>query len=175
MIFIITGKQGEGKTTLLQKTTDLLLDRKMPVFGFYAKGEWENGIRSFFRLVDVSTRNKFLLCERSGKGENTKAPFHFYPEALSAGEKAIREGIRQKKQLAVLDEIGRFELEGKVWYPVFKTLLSENIPVLITIRESLVEAVLKHFGIKNYRLFPVNALPEKVADIIYQTVSSKHK
>ncbi len=174
MIFIITGKQGEGKTTLLQKTTDLLLARKMAVFGFYAKGEWKNGLRSLFRLVDVNTRREFLLCERTGERTNTKAPFLFHPKALSAGKKAILEGIQQQKQLAVLDEIGRFELEGKVWYPIFKALLSKEIPVLVTIRESLLEAVLKHFGIKNYRLFPVNEPPERVADIIYQTVSSGH-
>jgi nucleoside-triphosphatase len=170
-VFIITGKQGEGKTTLLKQAAGLLKDRGLSVFGFYAEGEWEQGLRSRFRLIDIQTRQQHLLCSRKGRTHDARGFFVFHPEAIQAGEAALLAGIRQKNSLAVLDEIGRFELEGKVWHNVLQLLLDKKIPVMLTVRDNLLKAVLHHFKITHPKVFCLDESPRQVAGSVYEAVT----
>lgn len=165
-VFIITGKQGEGKTTLIEKTVGLLVNNGLNVFGFYAEGEWEEGLRSRFRLVDIQTGKKQLLCSRKGRTPQAKGTFVFYNDALRSGEISLLSGLHQKNPLAVLDEIGRFELEGKVWHKALQLLLEKKIPVLITVRSNYLEAILRHFNINQPLVFYPATPPRQVADAI---------
>ncbi len=152
-VFIISGEQGEGKTTRLQEVIKLLRPAFPDIFGFYAIGEWENGYRNRFRLVDIRTGNVHLLCYREGQANLSKIPFVFIEDTLRKGMQIISDGMAQNGRLAVIDEIGRFELKGKVWYQSLKKLLGNGFPVIITVRKNQLEAVIEKFGLKGARIF----------------------
>ena len=155
-VFIITGSQGSGKTT---KVTEVVwyLKKEIPdVFGFYAIGEWENGWRSRFRIVDIQTGIDYPLCNRQQPADATGGQFIFTSETVKQGKEIIASGMRRKGALAVIDEIGRFELKEKVWYSAFRNLIKKNFPVLITVRENLLEAITTKFNLDRPLIFKLN-------------------
>ena len=172
-VFIITGKQGEGKTTFLKDVAGRLKDHGLYVFGFYAEGEWEEGMRSRFRLVDIQTQRHYLLCSRQGRTPSSRGYFVFHTEAVQAGETAILSGIQKKNSLAILDEIGHFELEGKVWHNVLQLLLDKKIPVMLTIRDTLLDAVIQHYKITGPQIFYLTENAQKVAGFVYKVLTGQ--
>jgi nucleoside-triphosphatase len=152
-VFIITGEQGAGKTTRLTEIVELLKPVFPDIFGFYAFGEWEDGLRKLFHIVDIQKGESHLLCTRKGRTANSRGAFVFIQQTIEKGEKIVLEGINQKGGLAIIDEIGRFELEGKVWYNIFNKLIISNFPVLITVRENTLEKVIRYFGIEHPVIF----------------------
>ena len=56
--------------------------------------------------------------------------------------------------IVVIDEIGIFELQKKVWYNSFMQILNERrIPLIISVREKIMKEVIKNFRLKNVTLF----------------------
>ncbi len=169
-VFIIQGKQGEGKTGKLKALVHLLQPSLPGVFGFYAPGEWENGLRKAFRIIDIASGRQHLLCTRKGRTGISKGTFVFNPATLQEGEHILRNGIQQHGALAVVDEIGRYELQGKVWHDILIVLLENKIPVLMTVRENLVEKIISHFQITHPVIFPVEEPAESMARTILDEI-----
>ncbi len=133
------------------------LKKELPdVFGFYAIGEWENGWRSRFRIVDIQTGADYPLCNRQHSADAAGGQFIFTSETVKQGEEIIASGVRRKGALAVIDEIGRFELKGKVWYSAFHNLIKKNFPVLITVRENQLEIIIAKFNLDRPLIFKLN-------------------
>ncbi len=176
LVFIITGRQGQGKTTKLAEVTQLLKNEGQNIFGFYAIGEWENGQRSRFHIIDVNSGKKYLLCKRQRKLKTDKGNFFFISRTIEKGAQIIADGMKQQKALAVIDEIGRFEISETVWYSIFRKLLFNRLPVLITVRESLLKQVIDKFGITHPVIFSLeNKSISIAAKIISQLTNSSNK
>jgi nucleoside-triphosphatase len=171
VVFILSGKQGEGKTTKLQEVVALLKPEIPDIFGFYALGNWENGLRKSFQIVSVKTGEQHLLCQRKGRSETSKGFFEFYRSAVFRGEQWINTGIEQNGRLCVLDEIGRFELEQRVWYHALQEILQSQTPLLFTVRESLTDQVLRYFSIQQVMIFNVSNASRQIADRIKESLS----
>ncbi len=169
-VFIITGKQGAGKTTRLMETVELLKAKTPGLFGFYASGDWAHGFRKRFRIVDIHSGESHLLCARQNAAAQPKRNFVFYSDALQAGKEILLSGVKRNGSVAVLDEIGRYELEGKVWHDTLQYLLQQQLVVLFTVRESLLPEVLHNFGIKHPHIFTLDVPPEEIARAIDKEV-----
>ncbi len=170
-VFILTGHQGEGKTTKLTKVISLLKLKGVDIFGFIATGEWENNLRSRFHLKDINSERNYLLCNREEKPGTLNGIFVFNMQTIKTGEQIITEGMKHAKALAVIDEIGRFELKEKVWYPVFKKLAEKNFPTLITVRKSLLKPIIEKFGIEHPVIFNLEDKSTFIANKIFEQVS----
>ena len=155
-VFIITGSQGAGKTTKVMEVVRYLKKELPDVFGFYAIGEWQNGRRSRFRIVDIQTRTDYTLCNRQQSVDAAGGRFIFTSGTVKQGKEIIASGMRRKGTLAVIDEIGRFELEEKVWYSAFHNLIKKNFPVLITVRENQLEVIIAKFNLDRPLIFRLN-------------------
>lgn len=158
-VFILTGEQGEGKTTRLKELIVRLRNSGLSLYGFYAAGYWENGQRSRFDLVDVQTGKQKLLCaNQSAPGFWKQGRFYFDPETIRWGA-TLLEG--DKQGLAIMDEVGRFELDGKVWASSLKQLVQNDKPILMVVRRVFVREVIDKFGIVNPQIiFPDDDLEE---------------
>ncbi|MEJ2595688.1 MAG: nucleoside-triphosphatase [bacterium] len=132
-VFIISGGQGEGKTTLFRKVSGLLINNKKSLYGFYAKGEWEGGTRSRFFLCDLNSDASMLLCQSSPDPSFKRhGRFYFSKDAIQFGHTLLSRKI--PGSIFAIDEIGRFELNGFVWADKFRELLSaEGQKLLITL------------------------------------------
>ncbi len=167
-VYIITGEQGEGKTTMLKSVVSLLRKADIKVGGFIAEGTWKDGVRDGFSLVRIGNHITFPLCQTEPKkGYIHLRRFWFNPEAIETGEEIIRSSLTEKADVVVLDEVGIFELEGKVWHRAFTHLLKTNeIHILISVRDKIKDSVVQTFKLKNYHVYPVADKPELVVEDI---------
>ena len=169
-IFIISGAQGEGKTTALIDVIEELWKDRISVAGFIAEGEWQNGLRTRFYIRNVNGTEKMILCQsEEDKAFKKQGRFYFNPEAIQLGAELVR--TKEFKQVVVLDEIGLFEINGHVWAPVFKELISNaDTPVVITVRDTFVEQVISAFNITKSEVFHCKTKPELIAKKIQKTI-----
>jgi nucleoside-triphosphatase len=165
-VFIISGKQGGGKTTTLTKVINLLKKEGVKINGFSALGEWENGLRTAFFLEDIQSGTKKLLCKNKEEdGFEKHGRFYFNPATIAFGRQLLLKAA--PGNLLVIDEIGRFELNGKVWSVLLKELVEKpGHRLMITVRDEFVEAVTRHFGFINPVVFQANDKAELIAECI---------
>jgi len=155
-VFIISGSSGEGKTSLLKEVITSLTNENICVRGIYAEGLWEDDSRSGHTLVEIGGKHRMTLCSNKiTKGWIKEKRFYFNPEAINNGISILKNVLSLNPQLIVVDEIGPFELQGKIWASAFRTLLnSASCPILITTKQKLVQAVVEKFTIPDYFEFP---------------------
>lgn len=154
MIYIVAGKQGEGKTKRCLEIADYLKDKKEKVGGIIAPGFWENNTRSGFHLMDVQTGETKPFAERAEReGWNQIKTFYFNPEAISWGEDVLRKADKQCNWI-FLDELGKLDLQGHLWNKGFTELVKQSQKNwILSIRENFVEEVIQHWG-----LYPVTRI-----------------
>jgi nucleoside-triphosphatase THEP1 len=171
-VYIITGEQGAGKTTLLGEVVDELQKAGVKTGGIIAKGTWKNGQRDGFSLVRLSDRKSFLLSSiHPQEGYFKLKRFWFNPEAVLAGNKELQACLTNDTQVVVIDEIGIFELEEKVWYHSLVSLLKEtDKTVIITVRNKIRKEVLEKFRLNNYSFFSTEDLPSDVSERIISSL-----
>lgn len=174
-VFIISGRSGQGKTTLLKLMVEVLKKKGLIISGFYAEGKWEENSRSNHRLVNISDNSKIELCT-TNKTEGWQKEKHFYfnPEAIKFGNKILKEAIISKSKFIVIDEIGHFELQGKIWASAFEKLLkSTSKTIVITVKPKLVNPLIIKFGITDFIEIPSNTTTVEAINIIGIKQSNK--
>lgn len=156
-LFIITGEKGQGKTGLLIEVLEILQKQNINLSGFYAKGFWENNKRSAFDLVDIKTQKAIPLCQsKNAKDWNKNLGFYFNPEALKAGNQILGDKNINNSDLIVIDEIGKLDINGKIWHDVVSNLASEkNHNMLWVVRKAFVEDVINYWEMENVTIFEV--------------------
>jgi nucleoside-triphosphatase len=150
-VFIITGGQGQCKTTFLHLVLGLTGGLHVRVRGVLAPGHTRDGRRSGFTLIDLATGGHEELasidpdprCEAHGR-------FYFRPEGLAFGRRALAPPDPRETDLIVIDEVGRFELQGAVWAEQLDQLLAHPHPPMVwTVRRRLLDTVVECWNIPN--------------------------
>jgi len=164
-VHIIAGEQGSGKSTLLKHLLQRALSMKILCGGFIAIGSWRGDTRSGFDLLLIHSGRIMPFCrDRQQEGWMPFRRFFFSPDTLAAGITEMNQTMTQPKGLWIIDEIGPIDLEGNLWHDTFHELLqTTEAPVVVTIRPALINDVIKHFGISNYRIHPID---KNITDII---------
>ena len=160
-VIIISGERGEGKTTFLKKCIDELHNRQRPVFGFYAANTQTSLGNEGYRIYKVNSNESLLLCERNNPqtGNISLADFWFNEKAVEAGEKWITEGIATENPVFVLDEAGKFEIDGYIWDSVIKKLLQlKSGTLLLTVRNRFVKRIMEKYHLNSTNCEIVNNL-----------------
>ena len=150
-VFIITGEQGQCKTTFLHLVLGLIVGANVRIRGVLAPGHVRDGRRSGFTLVDLATGEHEELssvdpdprCEVHGR-------FYFRPEGLAFGRRALAPPNPRETDLMAIDEVGRFELQGAVWADQIDRLVSLSHPPMVwTVRRRLLDTVIERWKITN--------------------------
>lgn len=168
-VFIITGEQGAGKTNLLNEVVELLRKKGVKMQGFIAKGYWSNGMRSGFDLKNINSGELKVLCTDSVNKSYIKiGRFYFNPETIKYGEEILKVQIKSSSELIVIDEIGLFELQGKLWSSALQDLLiNGQNPILITVRINFLEDVISYFNLRNVSLVDLGVTVSEITNQIY--------
>lgn len=131
-VFLLTGRPGTGKTTIIRETLSFI---KVKAGGFYTQEIREGGIRKGFKIVTLDGKEvvlshiDFPKTYRVGKyGINLN-------NLEKIGVISIEEAINNCA-LIVIDEIGKMELLSMRFRDVVLKALESNKPVLGTIMES---------------------------------------
>jgi nucleoside-triphosphatase len=170
-VVIITGEKGEGKTTKLLIVIDLLKKYEVPVVGFTAVGEWNNGERSKYTMVDIITGKSAIICvDKVTKGYEKHGRFYFNPRAVEFGENILYK-LQSKKSVVVIDEIGPFELDGEVWHnSLVHHLENTHNLLLLSVRKKLVAEIVEKFNLANVSIYNTQASTDDIVKEIIQNV-----
>lgn len=143
-IIIISGDKGSGKSTFLLEVLSLLRNDGVVVKGFAAVHEFET---DSYLINNVSTNEEALILRRVGGYE--KRPYHFkiFEEGVEKGSDWIEDILEQSPSIAVIDEIGGYELDGKLWSNEFTRLVESDIPLIFTVSTKHLEQVIKKWNI----------------------------
>jgi nucleoside-triphosphatase THEP1 len=150
MVFILTGAQGSGKTSLLQNLVPLVRRHGRTAAGIRAPMVMDNGTRAGYNVEDVRTGDMLPLC-RLGQ-ENaaaTAGPFGFDPDGLRFGLDALSLDAVAQRDIVLLDEIGPLELQGGGWAPALRTLLqSYTGHLVLVIRPGILSQAMEQWGLQ---------------------------
>lgn len=166
-VFIIAGNQREGKTTFLNDTIRLLNLNSLKVEGIMAEGIDAEGERQGFKLVNVATGKKVLLCHLEGKKNwRQTGKYFFNPEGLSFGINSLKNVT--PGSIVVVDEIGPLELNDGGWSKSLRNLLEDfDSPMIWVVRRNLTEKIIVYFSLKNVTIMDIaNYRPEELANQI---------
>lgn len=155
-VYILTGAQGEGKTKRCLELVKLLKESGKSVGGILAPGFWEINTRSAFELVDLSTNKKIPFAQRDcWKNWIKLKGFYFNPLAIEKGKAILSLAVKQNDWI-VLDEIGKLDMEGHLWGPIFEELIQiPNKKWILCVRNSFVDDVIRHWHLDNVKVLKV--------------------
>jgi len=158
-VYIITGHIEKGKTRFMRDLAEELKGKGIAVAGFYAARVMEEDVTTGYDLVSLHSGKSipWLRVNPAGNCESENK-YHEIDHALSAGKQLLSPEMLNGCRVVFIDEIGRYELNGKGWAQNLKELLSlKCCAIVIAVRTSLLEEVTDKFGIRNYTHLPVGA------------------
>lgn len=132
-VYMISGEQGEGKTTYLMAVLERLKKQGVKMRGIVAPGYFLDGMRSGFSVVDVATERSVELCSATpGSCGELHGRYFFSPEGLAFGNHAILDTfIPDITDLVVIDEVGRFDVQGELWGRSIDQVVQQPHPPMI--------------------------------------------
>jgi nucleoside-triphosphatase THEP1 len=157
-IFIVSGTVGEGKTTYVKNLLALLKKNNISVGGIISERVMAGTHTTGYDIVDIETNNsEILLRQNDESGKDRIGRFVIYDAGIRKGTIVLSSISILNKTIAVIDEIGRLELQDKGWSASLQQLIktSEN-SILITVRDNLVEEVIKKFNLKDPFIYKVD-------------------
>ncbi len=129
--------------------------------GFYAANVTTDDKKEGYLISEVSGEGKRMLCKRNAPetGSLHLLEFWFDKSAIEAGVQWLKKGFNMEHPVFILDEVGKFELDGFVWDNVLREILSKNNGLLImTVRDKFLKDVINQYGLKNHQLSVVTDL-----------------
>jgi nucleoside-triphosphatase THEP1 len=153
-IFIVTGKIGSGKTSLIKKIVHDLQQDKISVSGIYSPRILENGVTTGYDIVHISTgeTEKFLR-QQGNENQQRIGKFYIVAEGLKKGNEILMNTL---SKLIIIDEIGKLELEGGGWAPSLEQLIANSKShLLLSVREEVIDEVFEKFKISPEIIFNV--------------------
>ncbi|HEX9903317.1 MAG TPA: nucleoside-triphosphatase [Acidobacteriota bacterium] len=154
MILILTGGVHSGKTSLLKNAIAFLQGRQVRLAGYLSEPVREGERILGYDLVEIGGgRFPFLRAGRVPDRQQV-GPFFLEREGLRQAERIIRQA--PQGDLLIVDEVGPLELEGRGVRPALeKALSSRPGPVLLVIRESILDELVASLGLQSARVIPV--------------------
>ncbi len=148
-VIILSGGQGEGKTSLLATLIRTMRKEGIVVSGICAPVVYAQGKRIGYDIEDIRTGITIPLCRIAVE---TTLPdvgsFSFLPDGLSAGRRALEPDTGHLPEVLIIDEVGPLELGGKGWADQLEKIL-RSFPgtVILVVRTGLVPQVLDRWRI----------------------------
>jgi len=159
--FLVTGRPGIGKTTCLQRASELLVSRSVRVGGMITLEKRERGVRVGFEVRDVLCGATGTLASvGGGVGPRVGRYVVNLADLERVGVEAIYRALREA-QVVVIDEIGPMELLSRRFVDAVFSALDSPKPVLATIHVRAGETevgrrILSRSDVKVYELTLAN-------------------
>jgi nucleoside-triphosphatase len=166
---LLTGIPRIGKTTIIQSVIKKI---NQDCAGFFTQESKEKNQRAGFRLMTLD-ENDCILAHTNIKSTYRVGKYRVNLECIEKiGVTSILDGIK-RKQIIIIDEIGKMELFSKKFKDAVIKALDSNCPVLGTIlfrRHPFCDKIKRR---KDAQIIEVtkenrNALPEKILHELLQ-------
>jgi nucleoside-triphosphatase THEP1 len=154
---IISGLIRTGKTTLLKEW----VDRNPSVCGVLTPD-----IKSERTFVHYPDRTRYkMVCKPSAPDAIKIGKFHFHRGSfVKINELLIQDFDYGKCKWLVIDEIGPLELKNQGLHPslqhIFERERESEKRIILIVRKGLVEEVVAHYSLKDYKVIPKELIEE---------------
>ncbi len=157
-IFFISGEVGQGKTTYAKQVTEQLRVKNIRVMGFLAEGQWADNRKTGFKLRNIHNGESVELCRDTPvEGWEKLARFYFNPLAVQTGERWLFSGDNESN-ITVIDEIGRFEAEGRLWAHALDQLIQEKHILILVVRKKFIQSIINKWHIKKVHILDIGSV-----------------
>lgn len=120
------------------------------VGGFVALHDIES---DYYQIKDLKTNEVSPLMERVASFEERPRHFKFFPEGVEMGNSCIKELLIHPPDIAIVDEIGGYELRGELWNSCFTQLIDSSIPLIFSVKDRLLHKVVSKWNIEPTHVF----------------------
>ena len=164
----LTGRPGVGKTTVIERTLQMLGD--IELHGFITREMRENGRRVGFRIDDLHGNGAVMAhVDFSGPPRVSK-----YGVDVDAVERVAVEALNRAVKAgtpAVIDEVGKMELASDAFAEKLIQVVEADIPVLGTMHKRRDRVTRQIHGSDDTRVIEVttenrDGLPARLADLL---------
>lgn len=147
-VFLLSGGQGTGKTTLMKQLAGQLQNSGINFGGILAPVVYKDNQRIGYDLFVIATKEQRPLCRLQGINSKVKAGnFVFDASVLEFGNTELSNLSAGSCNVVIIDEIGPLELSGQGWSEsLSRTLVRDNKVVILSVRSQLIEQVATHWG-----------------------------
>jgi nucleoside-triphosphatase THEP1 len=155
--FIISGSVGEGKTTYTKKLIDLFKKNNIKVGGILSERVMTNSQTTGYDLVNIETGKKEVFLRQDEEYRYEKiGRYTIYPNGLAMGKAILSTLVLNENGIVIIDEVGLLELRNRGWADCINELLDKSgNHILITVRTSLIDEVVKKWNFKETIIFNI--------------------
>lgn len=172
-IFIITGKKNEGKTKFLFALKENLQRRNINVKGFLSLKKLDEKIVIGYELLNIENGDKIPFLQRvEDENQRDIGAFKLNNPALIFGESIFQEIDVEAKNVIIMDEVGKLELQNEGWAPLIDNLLELKQSIfIISVRDEFLDTIISQFGLSNPQIIVLGSisaddLAKKTASIL---------
>ena len=167
MNLVVTGVPGIGKTTLVDRVVEVLEDR---AGGVLTREVREGGSRTGFAIESLDGQRRVLASCHFKEGPKV-GRYRVSVENLEAvGVGAVRRAL-SRRQVVIIDEIGKMELISPAFKAIILEALESDLPTVATMgvsRIAFMDAVRKRPDVEIIRITAANrdGLRDRVLDML---------
>jgi nucleoside-triphosphatase len=177
-VFLITGRPGIGKTTVIMKIIDALKTQHFVVGGMTSKEKREGDARVGFQIQDIATQKQGWLAHVNQPNGPRIGKYKVNINDLEKiGATAIINATRTADAI-VIDEIGPMELSSQAFRQAVAEAINSKKPVVATIHYKATDALVRQIKAReNAETFEVtlenrdnlhNVIIEKVTKVLQE-------
>ena len=159
MVYLISGKRDEGKTTKLK----MLYEDQKNASGFIAEKVHDCGRITTYNMVNLNTGEIRVIARMAslplleGWGEDfIHGPFRFSYAGFEWARQLLKIAVENGDDAFFIDELGKLELNGKGHAELIEAALKTGMDLYIAIRDVNIEDAVKTFGIGEYSIIEVD-------------------
>jgi len=170
--FLITGRPGSGKTSVIEGAVEILRGRGLKPGGLYCPEIREGGQRLGFKMVDLMTGEERILAHVDQPTGPQVSKYRVNVENVDAmSELAIGRALREA-DFVVIDEIAPMEMHSEGFRRVVLAALDSPKPLLAVIHQrttgGFIGAVKARSDVRLFEVTPSNRakLPSQLAELV---------
>ncbi len=133
--FLITGRPGSGKTSVIERTMSILRERGLRGGGLYCPEIREGGARLGFKIIDIMTGEERILAHVHQREGPQVSKYRVNVKNVDEmSEAAIKRALREA-DFVVIDEIAPMEIHSEGFRRSVLAALESPNPLLAVIHQ----------------------------------------
>jgi len=170
--FLITGRPGSGKTSVIESTIKILKEQGFKPGGIYCPEIREGGVRLGFKIIDLMTGEERILAHVDQRDGPPVSRYRVNVKNVDEmSEAAIGRALREA-DFVVIDEIAPMEMYSEGFKRAVAAALDSDKPLLAIVHQRTTTGFIGDVKVrKDVEIFEVTegnraSLPKQLADII---------
>lgn len=172
--FIITGEVAGGKTRFIVQLIEVLKQKDKIAGGFYSPRVMQESRTIGYELIHIPSNEKIaFLNENLRNSKSDIGRFCVNNDAFGKVHEWLKKDANSSCDIIIIDEVGKWEMEGKGWKNEVESLLNGSMkPMIWTVRHIYKQDVMKFFDMNNAIIFDISETSaEASCNIILENIS----